>query len=122
MGDSQLVQLTATPNAFVDEPTLPIPSDVHTVSPNSFDASASKKGKGRALSPTFDMEVDDGVDDPQDSGNVVATKGSYINILERFKNIAPILDACLVELDGGQVCGVHPMCQTVTELLNSVRS
>lgn len=105
MGDSQLVQLTPTPNAFADKPTLPIPLDIHTVPSTSFDASAFKKGKGRATSPDFDsMEVDeDETVSPQGSGNVIATKGSYLSVLERFKNIAPIIDACLVETDGGQV-------------------
>lgn len=49
------------------------------------------------------MEVDGGTETPQESGNVVATKGSYLNVLEQFKNIAPIADACLVDIDGGQV-------------------
>jgi len=49
------------------------------------------------------MDVDDDAGDPQESGTIVATKGSYVTVLEQFKNIAPILDACLVELDGGQV-------------------
>ncbi|KAF5360619.1 hypothetical protein D9756_004828 [Leucocoprinus leucothites] len=102
MGDSQLVQLTPVPSAFVDRSTLPISSDIHTVQSTSFEASASKKGKGRAISPTFDMDVDDETGDPQDSGNIVATKGSYVTVLEQFKNIAPIVDACLVDLDGGQ--------------------
>jgi len=103
LGDSQLVQLRQVPNAFVDEPTLLIPSDVRTIQPSSFEMSASKKGKQRAASPTFDMDVDDDAGDPQELGNIVATKGSYVTVLEQFKNIAPILDACLVELDGGQV-------------------
>lgn len=105
MGDSQLVQLTPTPNASADKPTLPIPSDVRTVPATSFDASAFKKGKTRATSPDFDsMELDDDESSsPQESGNVIATKGSYLSVLERFKNIAPIVDACLVDLDGGQV-------------------
>jgi DNA damage-binding protein 1 len=108
MGDSQLVQITPTPNADFDRPTLPIPSEIHSVTSTSFDASVSRKGKGRAISPTFDMEVDDEVGDSQKSGNIIATKGSYVTVLERFKNIAPIVDACLVDLDGGQVSVILP--------------
>jgi DNA damage-binding protein 1 len=57
------------------------------------------------MSPDFDiMHVDGGEPaSPQELGNIVLTRGSYLNILERFKNIAPILDACLVDPDSGQV-------------------
>jgi len=103
MGDSQLVQLRQVPDAFVDESTLLIPSDIRTIQPSSFETSASRKGKQRAASPTFDMNVDDDTSNPQESGNIVATKGSYVTVIQQFKNIAPILDACLVDLDGGQV-------------------
>ena len=104
MGDSQLVQLTQVPDAFVDKPTLLIPSDICTVQPSFFEMSisASKKGKERALSPTLDMDVDDDSGDLK-SGKIIATKGSYVTVLEQSKNIAPIMDACLVDLDGGQV-------------------
>lgn len=103
MGDSQLVQLRQVPDAFVDEPTLLIPSDIHSVQPSSFEMLTSKKGKQQGARPNFDMDVDDDVSDPQESGNIIATKGSYVTVIEQFKNIAPILDACLVDLDGGQV-------------------
>ncbi|KXN88147.1 DNA damage-binding protein 1a [Leucoagaricus sp. SymC.cos] len=103
MGDSQLVQLSPTPTSSIDQPTLPIPEDIHTVSSSSIDGSVTKKGKGRAISPTFDnMEIDDEAGDPQESGKLVATKGSYVTVLEQFKNIAPIVDACLVDIAGGQ--------------------
>lgn len=105
LGDSQLVQLTSTPITPTDEPTLPIPSDVHVIPSNFFNISAFKKGKARAISPDFDtMNVDSSESAfPQELGNIVETRGSYLNILERFKNIAPILDACLLDPDSGQV-------------------
>lgn len=105
LGDSQLVQLTSTPTTSTDKPTLPIPCDVHVIPSSSFDISAFKKGKARATSPEFDAMDLDGSDtvSPQESGNIVETRGSYLNVLERFKNIAPILDACLVDPDSGQV-------------------
>ena len=37
-------------------------------------------------------------------GKIIKTKGSYIEVLSRFKNIAPILDAVLADPDeSGQV-------------------
>ncbi|KAF9454820.1 hypothetical protein P691DRAFT_716708 [Macrolepiota fuliginosa MF-IS2] len=103
MGDSQLVQIAPIPTTSSDKPTLPIPSSIRTIPSTSFDVPAFRKGKARATSPDFDsMDVDDEEASPQEAGNIVATKGSYLNILERFKNIAPIVDACLVDIDGGQ--------------------
>ncbi|KAJ7695700.1 mono-functional DNA-alkylating methyl methanesulfonate N-term-domain-containing protein [Mycena rosella] len=86
-GDSQLVQISATPLSSSDEtPTLPIPSDIETV-PAGRLAPPSAKGKGREelAEPLRDCILD--------------VKGSFLKVLDTFKNIAPILDAALVDTD-----------------------
>lgn len=72
-----------------DSPTLPIPSSILTVPPTSLDP-VNPKGKG------LDLGVG--------KGRVIATEGSFIDVVHTFKNIAPIRDAVLADLDGsGQV-------------------
>ncbi|KAJ7288527.1 CPSF A subunit region-domain-containing protein [Mycena rebaudengoi] len=86
-GDSQLVQISATPLSSSDEtPTLPIPREIQTVAPGSIAPSWAKgKGKEDALDPVRDCVLD--------------VKGSYVRVIQSFKNIAPILDAALVDTD-----------------------
>ncbi|KAJ6466487.1 CPSF A subunit region-domain-containing protein [Mycena sanguinolenta] len=85
-GDSQLVQISSTPLVSSDEATLPIPLEIETV-PASRLVPPSAKGKGREeLSvPLRDC--------------VLEVKGSYLRVVDTFKNIAPILDAVLVDTD-----------------------
>lgn len=60
--------------------------------------SSAGKGKGRALADN-DADLKDIT-----KGLVLATMGSYITVIDTFKNIAPIMDAVLVDTDGsGQV-------------------
>ena len=64
-------------------------------------AKLSTKGKGRAVLQD-DMDIDGDIDCSK--GRIVEPVGSFIKILESFKNIAPIMDAILVDTDGsGQV-------------------
>lgn len=56
----------------------------------------------------MDADAEEGVGgtrkEREGRGLVVLGKGSYLSVLETFKNIAPILDAALVDTDGsGQV-------------------
>jgi DNA damage-binding protein 1 len=58
------------------------------------------KGKGRAL------DDDDSMKDSTKSC-VIESSGSFISVLHTFKNIAPIMDAALVDIDGsGEVCPI----------------
>lgn len=45
----------------------------------------------------------------EEKGMVVLGQGNYLSVMDSWKNIAPIMDAALVDLDGsGQVCtGLH---------------
>ncbi|KAJ6557241.1 CPSF A subunit region-domain-containing protein [Mycena vulgaris] len=85
-GDSKLVQISSTPLSSVESPTLPIPSDIKTASPGRL-APPSAKGKGKAENsePLRDCVLD--------------VKGSFLTNVSTFKNIAPILDAALVDMD-----------------------
>ncbi|KIN94881.1 hypothetical protein M404DRAFT_17165 [Pisolithus tinctorius Marx 270] len=80
-GDSQLLRISQAPVSSLNSPTLPVPSSVRTVRP----AELGALGKRRAT------DVADGV--------VVNGSGSHLAELERFTNLAPIVDAVLVEID-----------------------
>ncbi|KAJ7645598.1 mono-functional DNA-alkylating methyl methanesulfonate N-term-domain-containing protein [Mycena polygramma] len=83
-GDSQLVQISSTPLSSSDEnPTLPIPPEIETVAAARL-APPSAKGKGSAET-LRDCVLD--------------VKGSFLRVIETFKNIAPIMDATLVDTD-----------------------
>lgn len=102
LGDSQLLQLSPTPNSQHCLPTLTMPVEIRTVSPGSLMAKSSTKGKGRAIMQDDDMDIDGDID--RSKGRIVEPDGSFIRVLESFKNIAPIMDAILVDIDGsGQV-------------------
>ena len=95
-GDSQLIRINSTPTANATVDTLPIPSDVLSVPPSSL--IGSDKGKGKATAGDLGSSL-------ARDGRVVNTKGTYLEVLQNFDNIAPIMDAVLADIDGsGQVC------------------
>ncbi|KAJ7134358.1 CPSF A subunit region-domain-containing protein [Mycena epipterygia] len=83
-GDSQLVKISSTALSSSEAPTLPIPPDIKTVLAGRL-APPSAKGKGREEHSVRDCVLD--------------VKGSFLSVIETFKNIAPILDAALVDTD-----------------------
>jgi DNA damage-binding protein 1 len=73
---------------------------------------ANKKGKGKekALEMDVDAVGDMSGTKKEDGGLIVLGKGSYLSVLEVFKNIAPIVDAALVDTDSsGQVSICSPL-------------
>lgn len=80
-GDSQLLRISQTPVSSLDAPTLPIPSSVPSIRPSEITAA----GKRRAA------HIVEGV--------VVNGLGSHLAELERFTNLAPTVDAVLVDID-----------------------
>lgn len=46
------------------------------------------------------MDIDDPSDSDLSKGRVVEVMGSFITVLDSYKNIAPIMDAVLVDIDG----------------------
>ncbi|KAL6302826.1 mono-functional DNA-alkylating methyl methanesulfonate N-term-domain-containing protein [Sparassis latifolia] len=89
-GESQLLRIHSSPFANADTETLPIPSGITTVSSSSL---MSSKGKEKAYLCMDDERAVKG-------GRVVSTKGTFVEVLENFQNIAPIMDAVLADLDG----------------------
>ena len=85
-------------------PTLPVPSDITTITPSqltSLTTKGKRKGKGKERVLRIDAEGDYGGGTKKEGrGIIVLGKGSYLSILEAFKNIAPIVDAALVDTDG----------------------
>ncbi len=60
--------------------------------------------KGKEKAAQNDMEIDEDNDGDRSKGRVVEPQGTYINVLETYKNIGPIMDAISVDIDGsGQV-------------------
>ncbi|KAJ7043868.1 mono-functional DNA-alkylating methyl methanesulfonate N-term-domain-containing protein [Mycena alexandri] len=85
-GDSQLVAISSTPLSSSDEPTLPIPPEITTVVAARL-APPSVKGKGR----------EDHAKTLRDC--VLDVKGPFVRVIDTFKNVAPILDATLVDIE-----------------------
>jgi len=89
-GDSQLIRIHTSPISNVSAPTLPIPAGISVIEPSAF--SYISKGKGRASMTD------------REGGRVVASYGTYIEVLDTWQNVGPILDAVLADTDGsGQV-------------------
>jgi DNA damage-binding protein 1 len=88
-GDAQIIRLHETP--FRSAP-LPVPSDIRTSLLSNI--TLKPKGKARA-NPDVTDDGDD--NDHRDKGKVIKAEGSYVEVLEQFSNIAPIVDATLVD-------------------------
>ncbi|KAG6837618.1 hypothetical protein H0H93_006139 [Arthromyces matolae] len=94
LGNSQLLQISQTPVSSLPSPARPIPSEIQTVTPRKLSQALQGKGKAR--------ERDDLDDVPAKStkGMVLEPQGSFISVLEEYTNIAPIVDAIPVDIDG----------------------
>ncbi|KAF5391270.1 hypothetical protein D9757_001966 [Collybiopsis confluens] len=91
LGDSQLLRISDVPVSSTDSPTLPIPSNIRTVSPEHLNH-VDDKGKGSLINDI----------DPTRNGHIISTKGSYLDVIETHQNIAPIRNAILANLDGNE--------------------
>lgn len=119
LGDSQLITISQVPS--LDEPIPPIPTKIKTVDKMSIGSLSRRKGKQRASED--DMDVDDADQEVGGQGYVVTPDGSYVKVLESFKNIGPIIDAAMVDIDGsGQQQLVTCSGGSNTGSLNVVRN
>ena len=99
-GDSQLIRVHATAQSDIDIDTLPIPNGITTINP----ASLSGETRGSPSIDDDDVDMASVEDTSQGKGKIVALKGTHIEVLDRFRNLAPILDAVLADTDqSGQV-------------------
>lgn len=122
LGDSQLLQISPSPISKEELPSLAIPSDIKTVSMDSVLSTRSKKGKARADGNDMDLD-DESIDSVFSYGQVVSPIGSFITVLETYKNIAPIMDAILVDPDkSGQYQFVTCSGGANTGSLNVIRT
>ncbi len=122
-GNSQLLQISQTP-VSPDLSDLSVPLEVKTVSQvENLTYSSVKKGKQKPPSEE-DMDVDEnGSDSDYRGGRVISPKGRFITVLETYKNIAPIMDAVLVDPDkSGQARIVTCSGGTNTGSLNIIRN
>lgn len=94
LGDSQLLQINPTPTFSLSSPTLATPPEVKLTPAGRLGVSNTGKGKGRALDDNNDFTKDPA------KGCVIESYGSFVSVLHTFKNIAPIMDAALVDIDG----------------------
>ena len=99
-GDSQLLQISSSPVSTQEVPSISIPPEIHTCSSGSLSATSPRKGKEKVVLQSNDMDVDDPIGGNFLKGRVVEAMGSFITVLESYKNIAPIVDAILVDTDG----------------------
>ena len=98
-GDSQLLQISSSPVSTQEVPSISIPPEIRTCSSGSLSATSLRKGKEKALLDN-DMDVDDPIGGSFSEGRVVEAMGSFITVLDSYKNIAPIVDAIMVDTDG----------------------
>lgn len=106
-GDSQILRINPSAVSALESPTLPVPPDITTISPAQLTASVtSAKGKGKERAMEVDTD-DEGRKQKEGRGVIVVGTGSYLSSVQTFKNIAPIMDAALVNMDkSGQVSGI----------------
>ena len=98
-GDSQLLQVSQSPAPEQELLNLTIPPEIKTVTSGSLAVKISRKGKGKATAED-DMDIDGAGTGDFSKGRVVEPIGSFITVLDTYKNIAPIMDAILVDTDG----------------------
>ena len=99
-GDSQLLQISSSPVSTQDVLSISIPPEICTCSSGSLSAASPTKGKEKILLQNDDMDVDGPIGGNFSKGRVVEAMGSFITVLDSYKNIAPIMDAILVDTDG----------------------
>ena len=88
-GDSQLLQISSSPVDSLHASTFSISPDIPALpTPRTL----LPKGNDGGASETEELK-----------GYIIKNRGSYVTVLQTFKNIAPIADAALVDLgDIGQ--------------------
>ncbi|EPQ54734.1 hypothetical protein GLOTRDRAFT_116530 [Gloeophyllum trabeum ATCC 11539] len=82
-GDPQLLRIHPSPASSLDADTLPIPSKISTIT--SAELVSGAKGKGKEADTT---------------GYVLRTRGTYVQELQSWQNVAPIIDAVVADVDG----------------------
>ena len=93
LGNSQIIRIRPSAVGDAQNNTLPIPDVVEVVVDPSYLMKDDEPGSEEAPQQSKSFE-----------GLVVRTKGTFVEVLETFHNIAPIVDAVSADIDGsGQV-------------------
>ena len=122
LGDSQLLQISPTPVSKEEVPSLAVPPNIKTVSLDGLSSLPLKKGKAKVTEDTMDLDDED-TNTVYSVARVVSPNGSFITVLETYKNIAPIMDAILVDPDkSGQYQFVTCSGGANTGSLNVIRT
>lgn len=90
-----MILISAKPTSDLEAPTLPIPRSMTS------SRLGSNKGKGKSTDMDVDLEDEVQVANNALSGYIAESRGSRLDVLMSQKNIAPIQDALLVEIDAG---------------------
>ncbi|PPR07110.1 hypothetical protein CVT24_010946 [Panaeolus cyanescens] len=98
LGDSQLIQISNTRKTSQVPECLVTPDELKTTTSENL-AAVSKKGKEKATAQEGDMDVDEGPPETSPAGRIIEPSGSFVSVLDTYKNIAPIKDAILVDPD-----------------------
>ncbi|KAI0766387.1 CPSF A subunit region-domain-containing protein [Trametes elegans] len=91
-GDSQLLRIHPAPIANASSDTLLIPPGLSSISPYAL---ASASGKGKARASEYDID-----ESTTREGRIINAKGSFVEVLRSYDNIAPVSDAVLADIDG----------------------
>ncbi|KAF4605198.1 hypothetical protein EYR40_003981 [Pleurotus pulmonarius] len=146
LGDSQLVHINPAPIVQRQDSILPIPVGMTTFPASILDGTSPNyvgKGKKRAhdseapggsINEDIDMDDPDSVDRAYEEamkakkhaieqGRIISNTNEHLQVVDSWKNIAPISDAELVDLDGnGQKQVVTCSGGKATGSLNVVRN
>ncbi len=99
-GDSKLVKISTTIKD--DSVAVPLPDGFSTITEDM-------------LSQDQDLDPDA----REDKGRVVTSAGSFLEVVQTFKNLSPITDAVLVDLPNSRHVGPF-ICSFFKPLLNNI--
>jgi DNA damage-binding protein 1 len=86
LGDSQLLRIHSSPADSAHNHIISISPDIPVIAPSRIN--------------TAILQDDDEFDTGTSNGQVIESTGTYVTVLQTFKNIAPIADAVLADLNG----------------------
>ena len=94
-----------------------MPPEIPTITPSQLtELFTSGKGKSKAVSG-------ENIREKEGRGVIVVGKGTYLSTIQSFKNIAPIMDAALVDVDrSGQVSLMRLSCQLALIIMHRTKS
>ncbi|THG98601.1 hypothetical protein EW026_g3605 [Hermanssonia centrifuga] len=98
-GDAQLIRIHATAQTNLDTDTLPISNGFQTILPTELARQVQRREPQGE-----DYEMHDNAEQKEKereirNGRIINGKGSYVEVLDSYRNLAPILDAVSADTD-----------------------